>query len=159
MIRVGVAGSGLLTFSIYCQPSFLAAIVDNEVVKVFVTNGDALKGRFKAADNERLLWKAVELNPVSYYFLVEGCGLVDGCFGPWVQLVSDVNELNLLCTEQGPEALNVNQIQLLAPASMTKRAGVSMELLSEIRIKSGTESSPVYEFITKSGEVYTSAPT
>ncbi|MHC2148924.1 putative phosphodiesterase [Pseudomonas sp. 210_17 TE3656] len=39
--------------------------VDNEVVKVFVTNGDAIKGRFKADDSERLLWKAVELNPVT----------------------------------------------------------------------------------------------
>ncbi|WP_194787566.1 hypothetical protein [Pseudomonas sp. UFMG81] len=125
---------------------------------MFVTNGDALKGRFKAADSERLLWKAVELNPVSYYFLVEGCGLIDGCFGPWVRLVSDVKELDLLCAGQGPEALNVNHIQLLAPASMTNRAGVSMELLSEIRIKPGTESNPVYEFITKAGEVYTSVP-
>lgn len=124
---------------------------------MFVTNGDALKGRFNAADNVRLLWKSVELNPVSYYFLVEGCGLVDGRFGPWVRLVSDVKELDLLCTGEGLEALSVNQVQLLAPASMTKRAGVSMELLSEIRIKPGTESSPVYEFITKAGQLFESA--
>jgi len=124
---------------------------------VFVTNGDALKGRFDAADNVRLLWKSVELNPVSYYFLVEGCGLVDGRFGPWIRLVSDVKELDLLCTGDGPEALSVNQVQLLAPASMTKRAGVSMELLSEIRIKPGTERSPVYEFITKAGQLFESA--
>ncbi|WP_130929805.1 hypothetical protein [Pseudomonas sp. Sample_20] len=102
---------------------------------MFVTNGDALKGRFDAADNVRLLWKSVELNPVSYYFLVEGCGLVDGRFGPWIRLVSDVKELDLLCTGDGPEALSVNQVQLLAPASMTKRAGVSMELLSEIPVR------------------------
>jgi hypothetical protein len=126
-------------------------------VNVFVTNGDALKGRFDAADNVRLLWKSVELNPVSYYFLVEGCGLVDGRFGPWIRLVSDVKELDLLCTGDGPEALSVNQVQLLAPASMTKRAGVSMELLSEIRIKPGTERSPVYEFITKAGQLFESA--
>lgn len=124
---------------------------------MFVTNGDALKGRFDAADNVRLLWKSVELNPVSYYFLVEGCGLVDGRFGPWIRLVSDVKELDLLCTGDGPEALSVNQVQLLAPASMTKRAGVSMELLSEIRIKPGTERSPVYEFITKAGQLFESA--
>lgn len=125
---------------------------------MFVTNGDALKGRFNAAESVRLLWKTVELNPVNYYFLVEGCGLVDGCFGPWVRLVSDVKELDLLCTGEGLEALSVNQVQLLAPASMTKRAGVSMELLSEIRIKPGTESSPVYEFITKAGQLFESAP-
>lgn len=124
---------------------------------MFVTNGDALKGRFDATDNVRLLWKSVELNPVNYYFLVEGCGLVDGRFGPWVRLVSDVKELDLLCTGERPEALSVNQVQLLAPASMTKRAGVSMELLSEIRIKPGTESSPVYEFITKAGQLFESA--
>ncbi|RAI64747.1 hypothetical protein DOZ80_25085 [Pseudomonas fluorescens] len=125
---------------------------------MFVTNGDALKGRFNAADSVRLLWKSVELNPVSYYFLVEGCGLVDGRFGPWVRLVSDVKELDLLCAGEGLEELSVNQIQLLAPASMTKRAGVSMELLSEIRIQPGTESRPVYEFITKTGQLFTSAP-
>jgi hypothetical protein len=126
-------------------------------VNVFVTNGDALKGRFDSADNVRLLWKSVELNPVSYYFLVEGCGLVDGRFGPWVRLVSDVEELDLLCAGEGVEALSVNQVQLLAPASMTKRAGVSLESLSEIRIKPGTESSPVYEFITKAGQLFESA--
>ncbi|PKH14675.1 hypothetical protein BI292_05065 [Pseudomonas sp. 43NM1] len=104
-----------------------------------------------------MIWKSVELNPVSYYFLVEGCGLVDGQFGPWVRLVSDVKELDLLCTGEGLEALNVNQVQLLAPSSMTKRAGLSMELLSEIRIKPGTESSPVYEFITKAGQHFESA--
>lgn len=124
---------------------------------MFVTSGDALKGRFNAADSVRMLWKSVELNPVSYYFLIEGCGLVDGRFGPWVRLVSDVNELELLCAGEGLEALSVNQIQLIAPASMTKRAGVSMELLSEIRIQPGTESRPVYEFITKAGQVFTSA--
>lgn len=130
--------------------------VDNEVVKVFVTNGDALKGRFNAADSERLFWKAVELNPVSYYFLVEGCGLVNGCFGPWVRLVSDVEELDLLCTGEGSEALSVNKVQLLAPSSMTKRSGLSMELLSEIRIQPGTEKSPVFEFVTEAGRIYTS---
>ncbi|MFD2641137.1 hypothetical protein [Pseudomonas japonica] len=130
----------------------------NEVEKVFVTNANALAGRFKEAVSERLLWKSVELNPDIYYFLVEGCGLVDGCFGPWVRLVSDVKELDLLCAGQGPEALNVNHVQLIAPAAMTKRAGVSMELLSEIRIQPGTESSPVYEFITKAGQLFTSAP-
>lgn len=124
---------------------------------MFVTSGDALKGRFNTADSVRLLWKSVELNPVSYYFLIEGCGLVDGRFGPWVRLVSDVNELELLCAGEGLEALSVNQIQLIAPASMTKRAGVSMELLLEIRIQPGTESRPIYEFITKAGQVFTSA--
>lgn len=123
---------------------------------MFVTNGDAQKGRFKAADSERLLWKAVELDPVSYYFLVEGCGLVDGCFGPWVRMVSDVEELDLLCTGEGGVALSVNKIQLLAPPSMTKRSGLSMELLSEIRIQPGTEKSPVFEFVTETGRIYTS---
>ena len=83
-------------------------------MNVFVTSGDALKGRFNAADSVRLLWKSVELNPVSYYFLIEGCGLVDGRFGPWVRLVSDVNELDLLCAGEGFEALSVTHIQLTA---------------------------------------------
>ncbi|MNE57204.1 hypothetical protein D3C80_1521550 [compost metagenome] len=75
-----------------------------------------------------------------------------------MRLVSDLKELDLLCAGQGPEALNVNHVQLIAPAAMTKRAGVSMELLSEIRIQPGTQGSPIYEFITNAGEVYTSAP-
>ncbi|QHG68226.1 hypothetical protein [Pseudomonas putida] len=124
---------------------------------MFVTNGHALKGRFKADDSERLLWKAVELNPGSYYFLVEGCGLVDGSFGPWARLVSDVNDLDSLCKGERVEAHSINKIQLLAPAAMTKRSGLSVEVLSEIRIQPGTESCPVYEFVTSSGDVYTSA--
>lgn len=122
------------------------------------TNRAELQGQFAAVDDVRLLWKSASLNPDSYYFVVEGYGLVDGCFGPWVRLVSDVKELDLLCAGLGVEALNVNHVQLLAPPSMTKRMWVSMELLSEIRIQPGTESSPVYEFITKTGQLFTSAP-
>ena len=153
----GEAGRGLLTFSINCQPSFLAATVDNEVVKVFVTNGDALKGRFKADDSERLLWKAVELNPASYYFLVEGCGLVDGCFGPSVRLLSSVEVVDSLCKGGTAEFLSVNKIQLMAPPSMTKQNEFSMQVLSEIRIQKGSQPNPIYEFVTRDGQVYSSA--
>lgn len=123
---------------------------------VLVTYSCNLQGRFGAVDSTRLLWNTVELNPSDCYFLVEGCGLVDGCFGPWARLISDVNELDSLCNGERVEVHSINQIQLLAPASMTRRSGLSMELLSEIRIQPGTEKSPVFEFVTETGRIYTS---
>lgn len=126
---------------------------------MFVTYSSNLQGRFSGIDSTRLLWSSIQLNPTDCYFLVEGCGLVDGCFGPWVRLLSNVNELDSLCKGGSAEAHSITQVQLLAPAVMTQRSGLSVELLSEIRIQPGTESSPVYEFVTKSGHVYTCART
>ena len=126
---------------------------------VFVTYSSNLEGRFRGIDSTRLFWSSIELNPADCYFLVEGCGLVDGCFGPWVRLLSNVKELDSLCKGESVEAHSITQVQLLAPAVMTKRSGLSVELLSEIRIQPGTECSPVYEFVTKFGQVYTCART
>ena len=94
------------------------------------------------------------MNPDSYYFVVEGCGLIDGCFGPWVRIVSKVEEVDTLCKGGTPEALSVNKIQLVAPPSMTHRSEFSMQLLSEIRIKPGSQPRPIYEFVTHDGHVY-----
>ncbi|MNJ03078.1 hypothetical protein D3C73_1632590 [compost metagenome] len=55
--------------------------------------------------------------------------------------------------------LSVNKVQLIAPPSMTKQPEFSMQLLTEIRIKDGSEgeANPVYEFVTRSGQIYSSA--
>lgn len=47
--------------------------------------------------------------------------------------------------------LNVNKVQLIAPPSMTNQSEFSMQLLTEIRIKEGSEGQahPVYEFVTE----------
>ncbi|MNR09244.1 hypothetical protein D3C85_1254390 [compost metagenome] len=110
-----------------------------------------------AQDSLRMLWKSASLNPDDYYFVVEGCGLVDGCFGPWARLVSSVDEVDSLCKGGQVDTLSVNKIQLLAPPAMTKQSGFSMQLLSEIRIKEGSEARPIYEFVTQNGQIYSSA--
>jgi hypothetical protein len=124
---------------------------------VLVTNSAKLQGQYLAQDSLRLLWNSASLNPDSYYFVVEGCGLVDGSFGPWVRLVSSVDEVEFLCKGGQVDTLNVNKIQMLAPPAMTKQSGFSMQPLSEIRIKEGSEARPVYEFVTKNGQIYSSA--
>lgn len=124
---------------------------------MLITNRAKLQGQFLAQDSLRLLWKSASLNPDSYYFVVEGCGLVDGSFGPWVRLVSSVDEIDSLCKGDQVDTLSVNKIQLVAPPSMTHQSEFSMQLLSEIRIKEGSEASPVYEFITQKGHIYSSA--
>lgn len=124
---------------------------------MLVTKRTELQGQFEAYDSLRLFWNSVNLNPLEYYFVVEGSGLVDGCFGPSVRLVSGVEQVDSLCKGQAAEFLSVNRIQLIAPPSMTNLKEFSMQLLSEIRIKEGSESNPVYEFVTPEGQVYSSA--
>ena len=124
---------------------------------MLVTKQTELQGQFKAYDSLRLLWNSVNLNPVEYYFVVEGSGLVDGCFGPSVRLVSGVEQVDSLCKGDAAEFLSVNRIQLIAPPSMTNLKEYSMQLLSEIRIKEGSESKPIYEFVTHDGRVFSSA--
>lgn len=123
---------------------------------MLVTNRAKLQGQFLAQDSLRLLWTSASLNPDSYYFVVEGCGLVDGSFGPWVRLVSSVDEVDSLCRGGQVDTLRVNKIQLLAPPEMTKQSGFSMHPLSEIRIKEGSAVNPVYEFLTQNGQIYSS---
>lgn len=125
---------------------------------VLVTKRAELQGQFLAQDSLRLLWKSASLNPDSYYFVIEGCGLVDGCFGPSVRLVSSVAEIDTLYKGDAADFLSVNKVQLIAPPSMTKQPEFSMQLLKEIRIKDGSEdeANPVYEFVTRSGQIYSS---
>jgi hypothetical protein len=126
---------------------------------VFFTKQAELQGQFLAHDSLRLLWNSASLNPDSYYFVIEGCGLVDDGFGPSVRLVSSVAEVDALCKGDAVDFLNVNKVQLIAPPSMTNQSEFSMQLLTEIRIKEGSEGQahPVYEFVTRSGQIYSSA--
>ncbi|MNN50726.1 hypothetical protein D3C81_1653270 [compost metagenome] len=124
---------------------------------MLVTKQTELQGQFKAYDSLRLFWNSVNLNPLEYYFVVEGSGLVDGCFGPSVRLVSGVEQVDSICKGDAPEFLSVNRIQLIAPPSMTNLEEFSMQMISEIRIKEGSESNPIYEFVTRGGQVYSSA--
>lgn len=124
---------------------------------MLVTKRTELQGQFLAEDSLRMFWNSVSLNPDCYYFVVEGCGLVDGALGPSVRLVSSVEVIDSLCKGDALEFLNVNRIQLMAPPSMTKQNEFSMQVLSEIRIQEGSQPHPIYEFVTRDGKVYSSA--
>jgi len=104
-----------------------------------------------------LLWNSASLNADSYYFIVEGSGFVDGCLGPSMSIVSSVEAVDSLCKGGTAEFLSVNKIQLMAPPSMTKQNEFSMQVLSEIRIQKGSQPNPIYEFVTRDGQVYSSA--
>jgi hypothetical protein len=132
-------------------------LIDRRDADVLVTKQIELQGQFKAYDSLRLFWNSVSLNPLEFYFVVEGSGLVDGCFGPSVRLISGVEQVDSICKGGAPEFLSVNRIQLIAPPSMTNLEGFSMQLLSEIRIKECSDSKPIYEFVTRTGQVYSSA--
>ncbi|MNG39636.1 hypothetical protein D3C84_1278130 [compost metagenome] len=71
--------------------------------------------------------------------------------------MSSVDEVEFLCKGGQVDTLNVNKIQMLAPPAMTKQSGFSMQPLSEIRIKEGSEARPIYEFVTQNGQIYSSA--
>ncbi|ESW37634.1 hypothetical protein O164_22725 [Pseudomonas taiwanensis SJ9] len=122
-----------------------------------VTKRDDLQGQFLAPDHLRLLWNSASLNADSYYFIVEGSGFVDGCLGPSMSIVSSVEAVDSLCKGGTAEFLSVNKIQLMAPPSMTKQNEFSMQVLSEIRIQKGSQPNPIYEFVTRDGQVYSSA--
>ncbi|HDS1802980.1 TPA: hypothetical protein QEM76_005700 [Pseudomonas putida] len=124
---------------------------------MLVTKRADLQGQFLAPDHLRLLWDSASLNADSYYFLVEGSGFVDGCLGPSMRIVSSVEAVDSLCKGDSVDFLSVNKVQLLAPPAMTNQTEFSMRLLSEIRIKDGTEATPIYEFVTHDGQVISSA--
>ena len=104
-----------------------------------------------------MLWNSASLNPEGYYFVIKGCGLVDGCFGTSVQMVSSVEQVESLRNRYAVDFLSVNKVQLIAPPSMTKQTEFSMQLLAEIRVKDGSEENPIYEFVTRDGHIYSSA--
>lgn len=124
---------------------------------MLVTKRTELQGQFLAEDSLRLFWNSASLNADCYYFLVEGFGLVDGALGPSVRLVWSVEVVDSLCKGGAMEFLSVNRIQLVAPPSMTKQNEFSMQVLSEIRIQEGSQPKPIYEFVTRDGQVYSSA--
>nr|ELU0815824.1 hypothetical protein [Pseudomonas putida]HDS1006277.1 hypothetical protein [Pseudomonas putida] len=124
---------------------------------MLVTKRADLQGQFLASDHLRLLWDSASLNADSYYFLVEGSGFVDGCLGPSMRIVSSVEVVDSLCKGDSVDFLSVNKVQLLAPPAMTNQTEFTMRLLSEIRIKDGTEATPIYEFVTHDGQVFSSA--
>lgn len=124
---------------------------------MLVTKRTDLRGQFLAPDHLRLLWDSASLNADSYYFIVEGSGFVDGCLGPSMRIVSSVEAVDSLCKGDSVDFLSVNKVQLLAPPAMTNQTEFTMRLLSEIRIKDGTEATPIYEFVTHDGQVFSSA--
>lgn len=122
---------------------------------VFLTKSEELQGRFKIGNSESLFWKTINLSNCDYTFLVEGVGLNEGALGPTAHLVSDAATVKVLWEEGCPELLDVHQIYVIPPRSLRK-TGCSMELLSEVRMRAGSELAPVYEFITDSGHIFTS---
>lgn len=124
---------------------------------LLVTNQAELRGQFQAHDSLRMLWNSASLDPTGYYFVVEGSGVTDAGVGPTVRLVSSVEAVEALCKGSSPEFLSVNRVQLIAPPAMTKQPEISMQLLSEIRVEEGSEADPVYVFVTRDGQIFTSA--
>lgn len=122
---------------------------------MFLTNREELQGRFKIGDSDVLFWKSINLSNCAYTFLVEGVGLNAGVVGPTEYLVSDVATVKALWEEGCAELLNVHQVYVIPPRSLRK-TGCSMEPLSEIRLRAGSERAPVYEFITDTGHIFTS---
>ncbi len=125
---------------------------------MFVTYSSNLQGQFRAPESVRMLWNSADISQCEYSFLVEGVGLEDGAIGPVAHVVSDVATLQMMRAGEQGNFLIVSNVHIILSPAKSKKGSYAMELLSEIRIQGGTESSPVYEFITKAGEVYTSTP-
>jgi hypothetical protein len=106
-----------------------------------------------------MLWKSVDISRCEYSFLIEGMGLEDGGFSPVAHLVTDVETVQMMRAAEQGEFLIVTNIHLILPPTKREQGAYAMELLSEIRIQAGTEENPVYEFITGTGHIYTSART
>lgn len=88
--------------------------------------------------------------------MIKGCGLVDGCFGTSVQMVSSVEQVESLRNRYAVDFLSVYKVQLMAPPSMTNQTVLSMQPPSEIRNKEGTDAIPIYELVTQTGQIYSS---
>lgn len=101
----------------------------------------------------------MDISRCEYSFLVEGMGLEDGDFRPVAHLVTDVETVQMMREAEQGEFLIVTNIHLILPPAKREQGAYAMELLSEIRIQPGTEENPVYEFITGTGHIYTSART
>ncbi|MCE0881708.1 MULTISPECIES: hypothetical protein [Pseudomonas] len=124
-------------------------------INVFLTKSDELQGRFRIEDSEVLFWKSINLSRCTYMFLVEGVGFDAGALGPTSQLVFDVTTIKSLWENGSPELLGVHRVYVIPPLALRK-TGCYMEPLSEIRISGGSESCPIYEFVTDTGRVFSS---
>ena len=124
---------------------------------MFVTYSSDLRGQFNAPEATRMLWRSVDISRCEYSFLIEGMGIEDGSIGPVAHLVTDVPTVQMMQTAELGSFLSVSKIHLITPSDKNGGGSYAMELLSEIRIQAGTESRPVYEFITHGGQVYSSA--
>lgn len=124
---------------------------------VFVTYSNDLQGQFRVPEATRMLWRSVDISRCEYSFLIEGMGIEDGCIGPIAHLVKDVPTVQMMQTAELGNFLSVSKIHLITPSEKNGGGSYAMELLSEIRVQAGTESRPVYEFITQGGQVYSTA--
>lgn len=118
------------------------------------TRGDLQGGH----DEELLLWKTIDLSFSTYSFFVEGVGSIIGKIGPCRKLVSD--EETLLELWQGEsDFIWVNQVSLFSPPWMNHQGKYLMEPLSKIILRNTKRDSPFYEFVTETGQIYTSVQT
>ena len=124
---------------------------------MFVTYNSELQGQFKAPESVRMLWRSVDISRCEYSFLIEGMGWEDGCIGPVAHLVTDVSTIQMMRAAEVGNFLSVSKIHLIQPPATNNQGSYTMEPLSDIQIQAGTERSPVYEFVTDVGRIYTSA--
>lgn len=122
---------------------------------VFLTNSDELQGRFRLGESDVLFWSSINLTRCDFTFLVEGVGLDGDALGPTTHLVSDVATVKSLWEKGSPDLLSVHHIYVIPPQSLRQK-GCSIASLSEIRMREGSELSPVYEFVTDTGHVFSS---
>lgn len=123
---------------------------------MFRTSESQLQGRFKMADENLLLWKSVDLTHNQYSFFVEGMGFFDGAPGPSMRFVSDAESVQTICSSGDSEFLAVTKVYLISPPWMNRQDHHLMEPLSEIRLQNSGIQPPIYEFVTVSGQTYTS---
>lgn len=122
---------------------------------MFRTTREDLQGR---PDEELLLWKTIDLSFSTYSFFVEGVGSINGKIGPCRKLVSD--EETLLKLWQGEsDFILVNQVSLFSPPWMNHQGKYLMEPLTKIILRNAERDPPLYEFVTETGQIYTSVQT
>lgn len=125
---------------------------------MFLTNRSELKGSFRKGADALLYWDSVNLSRCSFSFLIEGMGVDEEGIGPIARLVSDVEAVKAACNGDSHLFMHVNKVHLITSPVINEQPGYAMEVLAEIRLQPGTETRPVYEFVTNAGKVYTSEP-
>ena len=118
------------------------------------TRGDLQDG----PNEELLLWKTIDLSFNTYSFFVEGVGSINGRIEPCRKLVSD--EETLLELRQGEsDFILVDQVSLLSPPWMKHQGQYLMAPLTKIILRNTKGDPPLYEFVTETGQIYTSVQT